>query len=135
MGHFAKVKDGKVIEVIVAEPEFFESFVDSTPGQWLQTSYNTFGGVHYDPITKQPSLDQSKALRKNFAGIEFDYDSAKDAFIPPKLYNSWKLNEQTCLWEPPIAYPNDGDLYEWDETSVQWLKQKEKTEFCEITIG
>ena len=130
MAHFAKVKDNKVIKVIVAEPEFFETFIDSTAGQWLQTSYNTFGGVHYDPITKEPSLNQSKALRKNFAGIGFDYDSARDAFIPPKLFNSWILNEQTCLWIAPVTIPTteleDNQYYSWNESIINWeIKTKE----------
>jgi hypothetical protein len=124
MAHFAKVKDNKVIKVIVAEPEFFETFIDSTAGQWLQTSYNTFGGVHYDPITKEPSFDQSKALRKNFAGIGFDYDSARDSFIPPKPFNSWILNEQTCLWNAPVAIPTteleEYQYYSWNESIINW---------------
>ena len=84
MSHFAKVLDGKVINVIVAEPEFFDTFIDSSPGQWIQASYNTWGGVHYKPNSNTPSEDQSKALRKNFAGIGFTYDSIRDAFIPPR---------------------------------------------------
>jgi hypothetical protein len=130
MAHFAKVKDNKVIKVIVAEPEFFETFIDSTDGQWLQTSYNTFGGVHYDPITKEPSLDQSKSLRKNFAGIGFDYDSSSDAFIPPKPFNSWILNEQTCLWVAPVTIPTteleNNQYYSWNESIINWeIKTRE----------
>ena len=83
MGHFAKVNNGVVEQVIVAEQEFFDTFVDSSPGVWLQTSYNTRGGVHYDPSTGEPSADQSKALRKNYAGIGYSYDATRDAFIPP----------------------------------------------------
>jgi len=120
MGHFAKVLNGKVTQVIVAEPEFFESFVDSSPGEWVQTSYNTRGGVHYDPITNQPSADQSKALRKNFAGIGFSYDVTRDAFIPPQPFPSWVLNEDSCNWEPPISYPDDGKNYVWDEDTKTW---------------
>lgn len=89
MAHFAKVLDGKVIQVIVAEPEFFDSFVDTTPGEWIQTSYNTHGGVH---------LLGGTPLRKNFAGIGFTYDSNRDAFIPPKPAESSVLDEETCLW-------------------------------------
>lgn len=121
MAHFAKVTDGKVTQVIVAEPEFFETFVDTSPGQWIQTSYNTRGGVHYNPETGEPSEDQTKALRKNYAGIGFSYDSLLDAFIPPKPFASWVLNETSCLWESPVAYPTDGARYEWDEATTSWL--------------
>jgi hypothetical protein len=106
MGHFAKVLDGVVQQVIVAEPDFFKSFVDSSPGQWLQTSYNTRGGVH---------LLGGTPLRKNYAGIGYAYDKQRDAFIPPKPYASWKLNEQTCLWDSPVPHPTDGKTYRWVE--------------------
>lgn len=121
MAHFAKVNNGIVEQVIVAEPEFFDTFVDSSPGQWIQTSYNTRGGVHYNPETGEPSADQSKALRKNYAGIGYSYDAAKDAFIPPKPYASWLLNETSCLWEAPVAYPTDGGVYRWDEATTSWV--------------
>lgn len=120
MGHFAKVVDGKVTQVIVAEPEFFQTFVDSSPGQWLQTSYNTRGGVHYQPDSETPSADQSKALRKNYAGVGYSYDAAKDAFIPPQPFPSWTLDNQTCLWNAPVAYPTDGKYYTWDEATTSW---------------
>ena len=120
MGHFAKVSNGIVTRVIVAEADFFNNFVDDSPGQWIQTSYNTRGGVHYQPNTNEPSEDQSKALRKNYAGIGYTYDSTRDAFIPPKPFNSWTLNEDTCLWGSPVAYPEDGKLYKWNEELVNW---------------
>jgi len=120
MGHFAKIVDGKVTQVIVAEQDFFDTFVDSSPGQWIQTSYNTRGGVHYEPNSDTPSADQAKALRKNYAGIGYSYDPVRDAFIPPKPFNSWVLDEQTCLWGAPVAYPTDGKIYEWDESTVSW---------------
>jgi hypothetical protein len=120
MAHFAKVNNGIVEQVIVAEPEFFETFVDSSPGQWIQTSYNTRGGVHYNPETGEPSADQSKALRKNYAGINYSYDAQRDAFIPPKPYASWVLNEQTCLWDAPVAMPTDGGRYAWNESTQAW---------------
>lgn len=122
MAHFAKVTDGIVAQVIVAEPEFFESFVDTSPGEWLQTSYNTRGGVHINPETGEPSEDQSKALRKNYAGIGFTYDRERDAFIPPKPFASWTLNEESCLWDAPVAYPTDGKRYTWDEASTAWVE-------------
>jgi len=117
MAHYAKVLDGKVIKVIVAEAEFFNNFVDDSPGEWIQTSYNTRGGTHYQPNTNTPSTDQSKALRKNFAGIGYIYDQTRDAFYSPQPFASWTLNETTCLWEAPIVKP-DG-RYVWDEELYQ----------------
>lgn len=113
MGHFAKVVNGTVTQVIVAEPEFFNTFVDSSPGEWIQTSYNTSGGEH--KLGGTP-------LRKNYAGIGFTYDRTRDAFIPPQPYPSWVLDEQTCLWDCPVPYPTDGDRYSWNETAQQWDK-------------
>ena len=89
MSHFAKVLDGVVVQVIVAESEFFNTFVDSTPGAWIQTSYNTSGGQH----------PEGRPLRKNFAGIGHTYDPVRDAFIPPKPDVECVLNEDTCLWD------------------------------------
>jgi hypothetical protein len=117
MSYFAKVLDGKVIQVIVAEPEFFNTFVDSSPGQWLQTSYNTRGGVHYAPDGEP---DGGVALRGNYAGIGYTYDQANDVFYAPQPYGSWNLNQTTWLWEPPMSYPDDGQRYVWDETTVGW---------------
>ena len=118
MAHFAKVVNGVVDQVIVAEPEFFDTFVDSSPGEWIQTSYNTRGGVHYNPETGEP--DGGVALRKNYAGVGFTYDKNKDAFIPPQPYPSWTLNEESCLWEAPVAYPEDGNVYMWNEETTSW---------------
>ena len=125
MGHFAKVNNGIVEQVIVAEPEFFQTFVDSSPGEWIQTSYNTRGGVHYQPDSNEPSSDQTKALRKNYAGIGFTYDRTRDAFIPPKPYASWVLNEASCLWDSPVPYPTDGKKYQWDEATTSWIEMTE----------
>jgi hypothetical protein len=111
MSHFAKVTDGIVTQVIVAEPEFFTTFVDSSPGEWVQTSYNTRAGQH----------PEGRPLRKNYAGIGYTYDPARDAFIPPKPFPSWTLNEETCLWESPIPYPQDGGGHIWDEESKTWV--------------
>lgn len=113
MAHFAKVNNGIVEQVIVAEPEFFDNFVDTSPGQWIQTSYNTYGGVH---------LLGGTPLRKNYAGIGYTYDAIKDAFIPPKPYDSWTLNETSCLWEPPTPRPNDDKLYKWNEATTSWVE-------------
>ena len=120
MAHFAKVRDGVVVDVIVAEPEFFDTFVDDSAGAWIQTSYNTRGGVHYQEDGITPSADQSKALRKNYAGVGFLYDPALDAFMPPKPYPSWTLDENTCWWVAPVAYPEDGKQYSWNEANQTW---------------
>ena len=112
MAHFAKVQDGIVTKVIVAEPDFFDTFVDDSPGEWIQTSYNTLGGTH--TLGGTP-------LRKNYAGVGFTYDRVLDAFIPPQPYPSWVLNEDTCLWNAPVAYPDDGDEYQWNEVAQDWV--------------
>ena len=115
MAHYAKVKDGKVIKVIVAEASFFDTFVDTSAGKWIKTSYNTKGGIH--KLGDTP-------LRKNFAGIGYTYDEDRDAFIPPKTYTSWILNEDTCLWEAPVAKPTatleSNQYYSWNESIVNW---------------
>ena len=111
MSHFAKVVDGKVSQVIVAEKEFFDTFVDSSPGEWIQTSYNTHGGVHATGGTP---------MRKNYAGVGFTYDRTRDAFIPPQPFASWVLDDNTCLWNAPVAMPTDGKLYNWDEATTAW---------------
>jgi len=113
MAHFAKVVDGIVTKVIVAEPEFFDTFVDDSAGEWIQTSYNTHGGQH--TLGGTP-------LRKNFAGIGFTYNREKDAFIPPQPFASWILNETTCLWEAPVAYPDDEKEYIWNESITNWTE-------------
>lgn len=118
MSHFAKVENGIVTKVIVAEPEFFNTFVDSSSGQWLQTSYNTRGGIHYGQDGKP---DGGLPLRKNYAGIGFIYDVDRDAFYAPQPYPSWTLNEETCLWESPVPFPQDENYYVWDESSQSWI--------------
>jgi hypothetical protein len=127
MAHFAKVNDkGIVTTVIVAEQDFIDSYVDTEPGRWVQTSYNTHGGVHYDPNTESPSADQSKALRKNYACKGMIYDLIRDAFYSPQPFPSWVLNETTCVWEPPIPLPNTEDPevnYRWDESSQSWIEE------------
>ena len=132
MAHYAKVVDGVVTHVIVAEPEFFDTYVDTSPGDWIKTSYNMIGGVYYDPETREPIEDQSiieedeGRKRKNFAGIGFTYDADRDAFIPPKPYASWILNENTCRWVAPITKPelteeefSSNSTYLWDEEAYQ----------------
>jgi hypothetical protein len=110
LSHYAKVVDGKVTQVIVAEAEFFETFVDSSPGTWIQTSYRTHGNQH----------PEGKPLRGNYAGIGYTYDAQNDVFIAPKPFNSWILNEDTWLWEAPVEMPDDGKLYNWDEETTSW---------------
>jgi len=116
MAHFAKIENNIVTEVIVAEQEF----INTLEGEWVQTSYNTRGGVHYEPDSYIPSSDQSKALRKNFAGIGYVYDRERDAFYEPKVFDSFTLDEETCTWKAPTPYPNDGNMYEWNEENQQW---------------
>jgi hypothetical protein len=119
MSHFAKVDQGIVINVIVAEQDFVDNLIEDTPGRWIQTSYNTRGGVHYDPDTGLPSDDQTKALRKNFAYIGGVYDFVRDAFYEQQPFPSWTLDEDTCIWEPPVAYPSSGD-HTWNEETQSW---------------
>ena len=111
MAHFAKVNNGIVERVIVAEADFFDTFVDDSAGTWIQTSYNTYGGEHRDGGTP---------LRKNFANIGYTYDETRDAFIAPKPYPSWTLNETTCQWNSPVVKPDDNQTYSWNEETKQW---------------
>lgn len=113
MGHYAKVVDGKVTQVIVAEPEFFNTFVDSSPGAWIQTSYNTHGGQHTNGGTP---------LRGNYAGIGYTYDQTNDVFYAPQPYASWTISAPTWTWEAPVAMPTDGKPYKWDETTTSWIE-------------
>jgi hypothetical protein len=110
MGHFAKIVDGKVSQVIVAEPEFFETFVDTSPGTWLQTSYNTHGNQH----------PENRPLRGNYAGVGYTYDRTNDVFYAPQPFPSWTLNTTKWLWEAPAEYPTDGKNYVWDELTTSW---------------
>jgi hypothetical protein len=111
MAHYAKVENSLVTRVIVADAEFFDTFVDSSPGEWIQTSYNTHGGVHSEGETP---------LRKNYAGVGYTYDTARDAFIQPQPYPSWTLDEASCQWQPPTAMPDDGKEYKWNEETTAW---------------
>lgn len=111
MAHYAKVEDGIVTEVIVADQEFIDSGVLGDPSMWIQTSYNTFGGQHRLGGTP---------LRKNYAGLGFLYDAELDAFVPPKLFDSWILNTETGLWVPPIPRPENGQNLIWDEDLQDW---------------
>ena len=119
MSHFAKVEDGIVIDVQVAE----QDFIDTQDGEWVQTSYNTKGGKHYDPVTGEE--DSGTPLRKNYAGIGYVYDSVRDAFYAQQPYPSWTLDEDTCYWESPVAYPDDDKIYKWDEDTTAWVEVTE----------
>ena len=113
MAHFAKVENGIVTQVIVIDQETLNTGHWGDPASWVQTSYNTFGGVHSQGGTP---------LRKNYAGIGYSYDAGRDAFIPPKPYNSWVLNETTCQWSAPTAMPTDGKRYQWRESDTSWVE-------------
>jgi len=112
MAHFAKVENGVVTQVIVIDQETLNTGLWGDPANWIQTSYRTQGGQH----------PEGRPLRKNFAGIGYVYDTQRDAFIPPKPYNSWLLDEQTCLWNAPVAMPTDGKMYTWDEATTSWVE-------------
>ena len=112
MAHFAKIEDGIVTNVIVAE----QSFVNKQDGTWIQTSYNTYGNVHYG---QDGEPDGGVALRGNYAGIGYTYDTNNDVFYLPQPYESWTLDETTWQWISPIAYPDDGNMYSWDENAYQ----------------
>ena len=162
MAHYAKVKQGKVVKVIVADASFFNNFVDDSPGQWLQTSYNTRGGVHYEPDSNDPSpilyyensgsvyateqlasasiaagtgslpitasdTSQTLALRGNYAGIGYEYDSTVDAFFAPKPYDSWIKDTGSFAYEAPVDYPTGSitgsytGSYSWSESELNWV--------------
>ena len=120
MAHYAKIVDGKVASIIVSENNFFDTFVDDSPGMWLQTSYNTRGGVHYGQ-DGQP--DGGVALRANYAGIGFTYDSENDVFYAPRPFPSWIISAPDWVWKAPVPMPNDGNEYNWDESSVGWIEK------------
>ena len=132
MAHYAQILDGVVVHVFVGRDDVVEGIDDwetyyAPEGYTVrQTSYNTRGGVHY--TNGEPSEDQRKALRKNYAGIGFSYDPERDAFIPPKPFESWLLNEETCLWEAPVPYPEDGNAYTWNEELQEWTAIENETE-------
>jgi hypothetical protein len=112
MAHFAQIDDNNIVtQVIVAEQDFIDSGAVGDPSRWIQTSYNTFGGQH---------KTGGVPLRKNYAGIGYIYDPQRDAFYAAQPFNSWTLNEDTCIWDPPTPIPTDGKLYNWDEDTLSW---------------
>ena len=110
MSHFAKVENGIVTQVVVAEQDVIDSGLFGSG--WVQTSYNTHGGQH----------PEGRPLRKNYAGVGYTYDTDRDAFIPPKPFSSWSLNETTCLWDAPTPMPTDEKRYAWDEPTTSWIE-------------
>jgi hypothetical protein len=126
MAHFALLDENNIVTFVTVgrdEDDGKEAELSARTGQvYKQTSYNTRGGVYYTPNTNTPDPDQSKAFRKNYAGLGYTYDDVIDGFIPPKPYPSWLLNTNTGLWEPPIPYPTDGKQYTWDETTQSWIE-------------
>ena len=121
MAHYAFLNENNIVTYVIVGKNEGEDGID-----WEQfygavrTSYNTAGGVYYDPITQEPALDQSKAFRKNYAGIGYTYDPVRDAFLPPKPFNSWILDESSCTWQPPVPMPADGEIYQWNEDLQTW---------------
>lgn len=126
MAHFAKLDENNVVVFVTVgrdEDNGREAELTARTGDvYKQTSYNTRGGVYYDNATNEPHADQSKAFRKNYAGIGYSYDASRDAFISPKPYPSWTLDEETCGWVPPVPRPADDKIYLWDENNQQWVE-------------
>jgi len=114
MTHFAHIdKNNIVTQVLVIEQDVVDTGLFGNPASFVQTSYNTFGGQH---------LTGGTPLRKNFAGIGYKYDLVRDAFIPPQPFQSWVLDEATCLWDAPVPMPTDGKAYQWDESLLNWVE-------------
>ena len=122
MSHFAEIDEtNTVLRVIVAEQDFIDTGAVGDPSKWIQTSYNTRAGVHYG---QDGMPDGGDPMRKNYAGIGYTYDATRDAFIPPKTYNSWILDENTCHWNPPTPMPDDNTkIWFWDEDTLAWIGQ------------
>ena len=125
MAHWAELDENNVVtRVLVGDnndpngDEGYQWLIDNLGGAWVKTSYNAAGGKRRNPETNE--ITEEAGFRKNYAGIGYSYDSQRDAFIPPKPFNSWLLNEDTCLWEPPVAYPTDGKFYSWNEETTSW---------------
>lgn len=119
MSHFAEINSDNIVKrVLVIDQKNINTGVLGSSDNWIQTSYNTRGGKHYAPNSNTP--DGGVALRKNYAGVGYTYDATRDAFIAPQPYLSWTLNNNTCQWEPPTVYPDNGKLYNWDEKNTEW---------------
>lgn len=125
MAHWAELDSNNIVTRVLvgdnndpAGDEGYQWLIDNLGGTWVKTSYNAIAGKRRNPETGE--MTEEPGLRKNYAGIGYSYDSGRDAFIPPKPFNSWVLNEETCLWDAPVAYPNDGKLYTWNEENLAW---------------
>ncbi len=120
MAHFAKIDENNIVtQVLVIDQETVNTGAFGDPSSFVQTSYNTRGGVHYGEDGRP---DDGIPLRKNYAGIGYIYDSVRDAFYTPQPYASWTLNEETCYWEAPTPMPTDGKFYTWDEDTTSWVE-------------
>lgn len=122
MAHFAEIDSNNVVTRVLVtnnnQPnEGYDWIVETFGGTWIKTSYNTWGGKH---------LFGETPFRKNFASIGHTYDEQRDAFIPPRPFDSWALNEETCQWEPPVVMPEDGKTYSWDEETISWVEVTEE---------
>lgn len=115
MSHYAQIVNGTVVQVIVAE----QDVIDSMPGTWVKTSYNTRGGIHYAPNNDSP--DGGVAFRANYAGIGYTYDAVNDVFYSPQPYLSWTISAPFWTWQPPTPYPTDEQNYMWNETTISWV--------------
>ena len=125
MAHWAELDENNVVTRVLvgdnndpAGDEGYQWLVDNLGGTWVKTSYNAIAGKRRNPETGE--ITEEACFRKNYAGIGYTYDSVRDAFIPPKPFDSWTLNEDTCIWEAPVAYPNDGKFYTWNEETTSW---------------
>jgi hypothetical protein len=139
MAYFAKLGTGNIVEKVISinnsvitdsngneQEQLGIDFINklyNTNDTWKKVSYNTVGGLYYNPNTGALDTDQSKSFRKNFPNIGYIYDESRDAFIAPKPYNSWVLNENTCKWNAPISLPDDGNQYTWNEETQSWTLQ------------
>jgi hypothetical protein len=125
MAHWAELDENNVVTRVLvgdnndpAGDEGYQWLIDNLGGTWVKTSYNAVGGKRRDPNTGEITNDSG--FRKNYAGIGYTYNAELDGFVPPKPFNSWVLNSETCLWDAPVAYPNDGKLYRWNEETLAW---------------
>lgn len=127
MAHWAELDSNNVVTRVLvgdnndpAGDEGYQWLLDNLGGTWVKTSYNAVGGKRRNPETGEMTNDAG--FRKNYAGIGYTFDAGRDAFIPPKPFNSWNLNEDTCLWDAPTPYPADGKMYRWDEDTTAWVE-------------
>lgn len=127
MAHWAELDENNVVTRVLvgdnndpAGDEGYQWLLDNLGGTWVKTSYNAVGGKRRNPETGE--VTEEAGFRKNYAGIGYTFDAGRDAFIPPKPFNSWVLNEDTCLWDAPTPYPADGKMYRWDEDTTAWVE-------------